>query len=140
MVLCAIAILSTAWMGDSKPLPKESPYQYLRSQLSKSLSTFTGKPETGRAIQAAGFFVGVTGIITFNNPSNAELVASLDPLRLLTETDAPFLAPKPHRGKRNEPGHAAIVFQKLAQLFPAIPEPVLRQSILDNFSDLFGIS
>ncbi|OGS36234.1 MAG: hypothetical protein A2293_13090, partial [Elusimicrobia bacterium RIFOXYB2_FULL_49_7] len=79
---------------------------------------FTGKLDTGRAIQAAGFLIGVTGIVTFNNPSNAELVAGLDPEKLVTETDCPFLAPKPFRGKRCEPAHAALVLQKLAGLFP----------------------
>jgi TatD DNase family protein len=79
---------------------------------------FTGSLETARRIQARGYYIGVTGIATFNNPSNAELVRQLDPERLITETDCPFLAPKPFRGKRCEPAHIAIILEKLASLFP----------------------
>lgn len=79
---------------------------------------FTGGLETAKRIQAKGYYIGVTGIATFNNPSNAELVKQLDPDFLITETDCPFLAPKPCRGKRCEPAHIAIILEKLASLFP----------------------
>ncbi|MFH0920378.1 MAG: TatD family hydrolase [Fibrobacterota bacterium] len=101
---------------------------------------FTGSPETGRCIQKAGYCIGATGILTFNNPSNAELIASLDPFMLMTETDAPFLAPKPFRGKRNEPAHISLVFAKLLQLFPTVTETKLRDSILNNYRVTFSLA
>lgn len=100
---------------------------------------FTGSVETGRAIIAAGYCIGVTGIITFNNPSNAQLVAQLDPEALVTETDAPFLAPVPKRGKRNEPANIGLVLKKLASLFPGMTEEAMEGVVEKNTRRIFAI-
>lgn len=66
---------------------------------------------------ALGLYLSFSGILTFKSAAEIQEVAAMAPVdRLLVETDAPFLAPIPHRGKRNEPGFAAHTAQKLAEL------------------------
>ena len=82
------------------------------------LHCFTGTPALARAGLDLGFYISLAGIITF--PKAAELretVRAVPIDRLLTETDSPFLAPVPHRGKRNEPAHVARVVAALAELY-----------------------
>jgi TatD DNase family protein len=81
------------------------------------LHSFSGSLATAlRAIQL-GFFIGVTGPVTFKNtPRRQEVVASLPPERILIETDAPFLTPVPHRGQRNEPAYVKYIAEKIAEL------------------------
>ena len=68
------------------------------------LHCFTGGPEEARRCLDAGMFVSFSGIVTFKNAVEVREAAALCPLdRLLVETDSPFLAPAPHRGKANEP-------------------------------------
>ncbi len=89
------------------------------------LHSFSGTKET--AIQAIhlGFFIGVTGPVTFKNAiRRQEIIASLPVDRLLIETDAPFLAPHPHRGKRNEPAFVAHIADKIAQIQSRTPQEV----------------
>lgn len=79
------------------------------------LHCFTGSLEFARAIVDLGFFVSFSGILTFKNAVDLRAVAkSLPADRLLVETDAPYLAPVPHRGKRNEPGWVVHVAAALA--------------------------
>lgn len=71
------------------------------------------------ALQAISmhFYIGLTGPVTFRNaPELQQVVASLPLDHLLVETDAPFLAPHPHRGKRNEPAYVQLVAKKIADL------------------------
>ena len=101
------------------------------------LHCFTGGPSLARAGLDLGFYISLSGIITF--PKAAELretvrVVPLD--RVLIETDSPFLAPVPHRGGRNEPAHVARVADALAALHGVSPEEVRRQTSA-NFHDLF---
>lgn len=81
------------------------------------LHSFSGD---GRAAQQAiqnGFYIGITGPVTFRNaPGLQQLVATLPVERLLIETDAPFLAPHPHRGQRNEPAYVRLVAEKIAEI------------------------
>jgi TatD DNase family protein len=65
-----------------------------------------------------GFFLGFTGLVTFKNAAEVREVAANCPLdRMLIETDAPYLAPVPHRGKTNEPGFVPFVAQQIAALY-----------------------
>ena len=63
-----------------------------------------------------GFHVGLGGTLTFKNAGVAEAVADVSLDRVVLETDAPYLAPAPHRGKRNEPAYTALVAQRLAEV------------------------
>jgi TatD DNase family protein len=84
-----------------------------------------------------GFYISIAGIVTFKNAQALREVATRVPLdRLLVETDSPYLAPVPHRGKTNEPAYVAYVAQFLAGL-RGVPLDVLSRETSDNFSRLF---
>lgn len=88
---------------------------------------FTGGAELARRALALGFFISFSGIVAFPRAEVIQDVARTLPLeRLLIETDAPFLAPPPHRGKRNEPAFVLEVARKLAQLRGTSPEEIGR--------------
>jgi len=102
------------------------------------LHCFTGDTALARAGLDLGFYISVAGIITFAK-ATTELRAAVRsvPLeRLLTETDSPFLAPVPYRGKRNEPAHVSRVVDALAALHDAAPRAVAEQTTA-NFHTLF---
>ncbi len=101
------------------------------------LHCFTGTPALARAGLDLGFYISLAGIITF--PKAAELrdtVRAVPLDRLLTETDSPFLAPVPHRGKRNEPAHVARVVAALADLYQ-VDAGSLADLTAANFHTLF---
>ena len=79
------------------------------------LHSFSGSRETAGRASAIHFYLGVTGPITYRK-ERQELIASLPLERLLVETDAPFLAPAPRRGKRNEPAYVRMIADKIALL------------------------
>ena len=81
------------------------------------LHSFSGnKHDALRAIEL-GFFIGITGPVTFKNaPDLQKLVAALPIERILIETDAPFMAPHQHRGKRNQPEWVRLIAEKIADL------------------------
>jgi TatD DNase family protein len=89
---------------------------------------FTGTVDDARRALDLGFYVSFSGIITFPKSGALREVAAFVPGdRLLVETDAPFLAPVPHRGRRNEPGYVAETFQALARLRSVPPAELLAQ-------------
>jgi TatD DNase family protein len=84
-----------------------------------------------------GFYLSVAGIVTFPKAADLREVIRGVPLdRLLVETDSPFLAPVPHRGKRNEPAHVARVVASVAELHATDTATVARQTTA-NFHTLF---
>jgi TatD DNase family protein len=97
----------------------------------------TGGHELARRALALGFYVSFSGIVAFPRAEVIQEVAGTVPLdRLLVETDAPFLAPPPHRGKRNEPAFVVEVARKVAALRGIPVEDVGRASAA-NFRALF---
>jgi TatD DNase family protein len=89
------------------------------------LHSFSGSLETARAAVEMGFYIGVSGPVTFPNAHRKqEIISSLPLERLLTETDAPFLAPQPHRGQRNEPAYVRLIADKIALLHHSTLEEV----------------
>lgn len=90
---------------------------------------FTGEREHAEAAISRGFFVSFSGIVTFAKAQALQAVASHVPLdRVLIETDCPFLAPVPNRGKRNEPAFVSLVAAKLAELRGMSVEEMARHS------------
>lgn len=79
---------------------------------------FLGTPEQAKKFLDLGLYVSFTGIITFKNaaPSLLDTVRQVPLARIMAETDAPFLAPVPYRGKRNEPSYVQEVARKIAEL------------------------
>jgi len=102
------------------------------------LHCFTGGPWLARAGLDLGFYISLSGIVTF--PKAAELRETVRPVpldRVLIETDSPFLAPVPYRGKRNEPAHVRRVAETLGELHGISTDDVCRQTAA-NFHALFG--
>ena len=99
---------------------------------------FTGNTATARRVIDAGFFLSLEGIVTFPRALELKDVAAFVPLdRLLIETDSPYLAPVPHRGKRNEPAYVAVVAQTVAALRGDTPERI-REATTATFRRIFG--
>jgi TatD DNase family protein len=91
-----------------------------------------------RAIEL-GFHISFSGIVTFRNAGEVKDVAKRVPLeRMLIETDSPYLAPVPHRGKRNQPAWVRHVAREIAAL-REVPVETIAQATSDNFFTLFGI-
>ena len=99
---------------------------------------FTEDWEIARAALDLGFYLSFSGIVTFKNATVVKDVASRCPLdRLLVETDAPYLAPVPYRGKPNEPAYVRYVAEEIARL-RGLPADELIAASTDNFFTLFS--
>ncbi|MFZ5821307.1 MAG: TatD family hydrolase [Chloroflexota bacterium] len=102
------------------------------------LHSFSGSLETARQAIRLGFYIGITGPVTYKNAeSKREVVKSLPLERLLIETDAPFLAPASQRGKRNEPAFVYEIADKIAQLHSRSLEEVAAVTSM-NAARLFS--
>lgn len=102
------------------------------------LHCYAGSPEFAAKFLETGAYFGVGGMITFNKADNIRTLAQYLPLeRLLAETDAPYLAPKPHRGKVNRSGYIPIIGEMLAQVKGITPEECQRATT-ENAIRLFG--
>jgi TatD DNase family protein len=100
---------------------------------------FTETREVARAALDLGFMISFSGILTFKNAEELREVAREVPLdRCLIETDSPYLAPMPHRGKTNSPAYVPLVAAKLAEL-RGLPVEAVAQATSRNFERLFAI-
>jgi TatD DNase family protein len=98
---------------------------------------FTGDKAMARRALDAGFYLSLAGIVTFPKALELKEVAALVPAdRLLIETDSPFLAPVPHRGKRNEPAHVVRVAETVAAL-RGVSVAEVAETTQVNFQRLF---
>jgi TatD DNase family protein len=98
---------------------------------------FTGGPEEARQALDLGFHLAFGGVITFPKAGSTRESARLTPLdRLLVETDCPYLAPVPHRGKRNEPAFILEIVKYLAEIRHATPAEI-AEATTRNFRALF---
>lgn len=101
---------------------------------------FGGTLAHAQAFTALGFCIGFTGIITFKNAESLRDVACALPLeKILIETDAPFLAPDPQRGKRNEPAYVALVAEKIAEI-RGLPLSTVAETTTATAKTVFKIS
>jgi TatD DNase family protein len=102
------------------------------------LHCFTGGRDLAMRGVALGHYVSFTGILTFKNSQNLrDIAAALPADRILVETDAPYLAPNPHRGKRNEPAYVTETAKVLAQTRGVSADEIARQTT-ENFFRLFS--
>ena len=91
--------------------------------------SYSGNQSEATKLISLGFYIGITGPITYKNArSLRELVSSIPIQRLLIETDGPFLTPHPHRGKRNEPAFVKFVAKKIAEILDCSWEFVADQT------------
>ena len=103
------------------------------------LHCFSGSWEMAKECLKMGFYISIAGPVTFNNAKKLRDIAVEVPLdRLLVETDAPYLTPEPHRGKRNESAYVVHVGRRIAEL-RNIPVEQLAMATTNNAKQLFGI-
>ncbi len=100
---------------------------------------FTGNKEQAERIISLGFKMGIGGVVTFKNASLDQTLKEISPEHLVLETDSPYLAPVPYRGKRNQPGYLVEILDKLAQVYDMGKEEV-ENITTRNSHDLFQIS
>ena len=101
---------------------------------------FTESLQVAEQAMAMGFYISFSGIVTFKSARELQAVAQAVPLeRMLIETDAPYLAPVPYRGKVNEPGWVRHTGEFIARLKGVDAEQLARQTS-ENFERLFGVS
>jgi len=109
------------------------------AQVGGVIHCFTGGPADAGRYLDAGFAISVAGIVTFRNADTLrEAVRGIPDDALLIETDAPYLAPVPHRGRRNEPAFVRVVAESVASL-RGIPVPELAALTVANARRAFGL-
>ncbi len=120
----------------------EETYQIVKEEQDGSLKgvfhCFTGSENEADKIIDLGFLLGIGGVLTFKNSTISEVLKSVDINKLVLETDSPYLAPVPKRGKRNESSYLMYVAQKIAELYN-VPVARVAEITTTNARDLFGI-
>jgi TatD DNase family protein len=114
--------------------------QWRSSGLGGIFHCFAGTLEEARLGMEMGFMISFAGNVTYPKAQNLRDVAREIPLdRLLVETDSPFLAPAPHRGRRNEPGYVAEVARSIANV-RNLPADEVASAASGNFRRFFGLA
>lgn len=100
---------------------------------------YSGSAEMARQLVDRGWYIGFTGVLTFKNARKAVEVAATLPLeRIVLETDCPYMAPEPFRGKRNDPGKLIRMAEKLAEI-RGLPVEEIQLITLENGKKLYRI-
>ena len=119
--------------GDSMAIVEEFP------TVKGVFHCYSGSVEMAQWLVDRGWYIGFTGVLTFKNARKAVEVAQAIPLeRIVLETDCPYMAPEPFRGKRNDPGKLYRMAQRLAEL-RGYTEDEIRAITLENGKRLYGI-
>lgn len=103
------------------------------------LHCFTGPVELAERGLAAGWYVSFSGVVTFKNWNGDALIRAVPADRILVESDAPYLTPVPHRGRRNEPAYVALTLARVADARGVDVEDVGR-TVTRNAAALFGLA
>jgi TatD DNase family protein len=100
-----------------------------RGPIAGVMHSFTGDVATAKACMDMGLLISFAGMVTYKNAENLRQVAATIPLdRLLVETDSPYLAPVPHRGKRNEPAYVVHTAECLADVLDVSRDLIAEQT------------
>ena len=91
--------------------------KYKSDKLRGIFHCFTGNEDQARKIIDLNFFLGIGGVVTFKNGKISEFLSSIPLNRIVLETDSPYLAPVPYRGKRNESSYLSIIASKLSEIY-----------------------
>ena len=109
-------------------------------RLRGAFHSFGGNKEELQQILALNhFMIGINGVVTFKNSGLTETLVHCPKEKIILETDAPYLAPVPHRGKRNEPSYLKYVLQKVAEIWQKTEEETARITA-ENSCNLYRIS
>ena len=142
-----LSIVNTIANDQSPMTNHQSPIT--NNQLRGVFHCYSGSKETAEIILKMGFYLGIGGVLTFKNSKLSETLKELNqssitnhqlPItnRLLLETDAPYMAPTPHRGERNESRFMALVAERLAQVLNVSVDEIIEATSA-NARQLFGI-
>ena len=99
---------------------------------------FSGSIEEAREIIKLGFYLGIGGVLTYKNAGLGAVLADVPLEHIILETDAPYLTPVPHRGKRNESSYLSLVASKLAEV-KGISLDQVAQATTQNARALFNL-
>lgn len=112
--------------------------EYGEGAFTPLLHCYTGGPELAEAVLKLGGYISFSGIITFKKADDIRAIATAAPLdRIIIETDCPYLAPMPMRGRRNEPAYVKHVAEKLAEIRDVSLDEI-EAATTDNFFRLFA--
>lgn len=111
--------------------------EHQRGSLRGVFHCFSGNEKQAGEITGLGFYLGIGGVATFKNGGLDKVLPLVSRDWLVLETDAPYLAPVPHRGKRNEPAYLPLVVQRLALIYGCDAEEIARVTT-QNAQKLFG--
>ena len=99
---------------------------------------FTGTYEQAKTAIGLNMKLGIGGVVTFKNGGLDKFLGQIDLEHIVLETDAPYLAPTPYRGKRNEPAYLINILQKMSEIY-VIPEEEIAVQTTENSKRIFGI-
>lgn len=120
----------------------EEAYQCLlpyRGKVTGVFHCFSSNLYDAKRAIGLGFYIGIDGPVTFKKATELlEIVTHIDLKHILVETDSPYLAPMPYRGKRNEPAYTKFVVDKIAEIKGVTPEAVMKQTTR-NAHELFNL-
>lgn len=103
------------------------------------LHCFTGPAALAETALAAGWYVSFAGIVTFRKWDGNDLIRAVPDDRILVESDSPYLAPVPHRGKRNEPAYVSLTLARVAEA-RGVPTQALGERVTENARRLFRLN
>ncbi len=107
-------------------------------QLTGIFHCFSGTIEQAKKITDAGFLLGIGGVVTFKNAGLDKVISEIGISRIVLETDAPYLAPVPYRGKRNESSYLTIITKKVATITNTTVEKV-AETTTENATKIFKL-
>ena len=106
--------------------------------LSGVFHCFNGSVSQAKRIKELGFYIGLGGVSTFKNAGMDKVIPQISMEHVLLETDSPYLAPVPHRGKRNEPAYTRLIAQKIADYSERALEDIIKKTT-ENANRLFQV-
>lgn len=112
--------------------------EYGSEELRGIFHCFTGSPEQARQVIDRKMKLGIGGVVTFKNGKIDTFLDQIDLRHIVLETDSPYLAPTPYRGKRNESAYIIHVLEKLADIYGMEKEQIARITT-DNSREVFGV-
>jgi TatD DNase family protein len=123
---------------DSFPEAFQALEEFKGSGLKGVFHAFTGTLQDAEKAIGIGFKLGIGGIVTFKNSGLDKVVRQVGPENIILETDSPYLAPVPYRGKRNESSYLCMINNKIAEIL-GITEDEAARITYENSDKLFGL-
>ena len=112
---------------------------YKESPIRGVFHSFTGTADEAHALlEFSGFMLGINGVVTFKKSTLPDALSEVPLSRIVVETDSPYLAPTPYRGKRNESSYVARVVEKLSEIYALSPDAI-ADTTYRNACAVFGL-